>query len=111
MSYCFFEWDHSWQISYREELPDWLSAEAVAEIPRPRFLLNETVTFPWSNGPLTGRIRRIQAYIEVPFTQFSPLKPEQVSGCTTIYLTVDAGGHQRWFREWMASRAKEGEQV
>ena len=44
--YCFFDWNAGWQA--KRVLPSWLMQEAIAQIPKPKFVLGEVVSFPWS---------------------------------------------------------------
>jgi len=98
---CFLDWNGTWQT---DDLPDWLPADAVARIPKPKFVLGEIVSFSGSNSVLRGDVRRIQAHVHHPYGLFRPLRPEEIGRHTLIYLTVYANGRARWFPEDEASR-------
>jgi len=100
--YCFFDWSAGWQA--KRTLPSWLTQEAIAQIPKPRFVLGEVVSFDWSFGPLRGDIRHIEACIHYPLNVYGMLPLDRVRDCTTIYLTAYANGHARWFPEDRAWR-------
>lgn len=96
--YAWFEWDKGWK-AFHGELPDWLPPDACLYIPHPKCLLGQQVTFDWTNGPLTGEVRRIQAEIEIPLFRFKLLMADEIPEFSTIYVTAHAGGHARWFKE------------
>ena len=95
--YCFLDWNAGWQA--KRVLPSWLTQEAIAQIPKPKFVLSEVVSFSWSYGPLRGDVRHIEACVRCPWDILGVLPPERIGDCTTIYLTAYVNGHARWFPE------------